>query len=181
MKWMIASDIHGSAFFAKQLLDRFRDSGCERLLLLGDILYHGPRNDLPRDYNPKAVAAMLNEYKNRIISVRGNCDAEIDALLLQFPSNGDYALLPTGTHVIFATHGHIYNKANVPALSPGDILLQGHTHVPECTCLGGVTLVNPGSVSIPKEGSPNSYMVLSDDELTWFDITGNPYKTHKIS
>ena len=132
MKWMIASDIHGSAYYCRKLLEAYTEEGADRLLLLGDILYHGPRNDLPRDYAPKEVIALLNERKNDIYCVRGNCDTEVDQMVLEFPVLSDYCVLAEGTQAIYATHGHIYNEQKLPPLHSGDILLHGHTHVPKC-------------------------------------------------
>ena len=132
MKIMIASDIHGSAYYCEKLLEAYHREGAERLLLLGDILYHGPRNDLPREYAPKKVAAMLNEMKESILCVRGNCEAEVDQMMLEFPVLADYCILYAGKRMIFATHGHTYHKKALPPLQSGDILLHGHTHVPVC-------------------------------------------------
>ena len=130
MKILIASDIHGSAWYCRRLLDRYREEKPDKLLLLGDILYHGPRNDLPREYAPKEVLAMLNAVKEEILCVRGNCDTEVDQMVLEFPIMADYCILYVGGRMIFATHGHQYNMANPPMLKQGDILLHGHTHVP---------------------------------------------------
>ena len=161
MKWMIASDIHGSAYYCRKLLEAYTEEGADRLLLLGDILYHGPRNDLPRDYAPKEVIALLNERKNDIYCVRGNCDTEVDQMVLEFPVLADYAVLTAGSRLLYATHGHVYNTAHLPPLQPGDILLHGHTHVPAWQAFGkGNLYLNPGSVSLPKENSPHSYLTL---------------------
>ena len=130
MKLMIASDLHGSAYYTHQLLDAWDREGAPRLFLLGDILYHGPRNDLPEGYAPKEVLAMLNKRRDRIFCVRGNCDGEVDQMVLDFPIMADYAVLTEGERLIYATHGHVYNTAHLPPLQPGDILLHGHTHVP---------------------------------------------------
>ena len=173
MKIMIASDIHGSAYYCRRLLDRYAAEGADRLLLLGDLLYHGPRNDLPRDYAPKEVIAMLSELKDQILCVRGNCDTEVDQMVLPFPILADYALLMAGDRAVFATHGHNHNLQNLPPLKPGDILLHGHTHVPKCIEAQGITYMNPGSVSIPKEGSRHGYMILQDGDFRWKDLDGN--------
>lgn len=175
MKWMIASDIHGSARWCRELLAAFDREQADRLLLLGDVLYHGPRNDLPEAYAPKEVIAMLNARANRIYCVRGNCDCEVDQMVLQFPVLADYCLLPVGEKMVYATHGHVFNEQALPPLQPGDILLHGHTHVPKCVKHGEYTYLNPGSVSIPKENSPHSYMVLEDGFFTWKDMDGTPY------
>ena len=131
MKWMIASDIHGSEYYCRKMLEAFYDEKADRLLLLGDILYHGPRNDLPRDYNPKRVIELLNGIQSHILCVRGNCDTEVDQMVLDFPILADYAILTVGEKIIFATHGHHFNEENLPPLQEGDILLHGHTHVPK--------------------------------------------------
>ncbi len=180
MKLMIASDIHGSAYFCRALLAAYEREGADKLVLLGDILYHGPRNDLPLEYDPKAVIALLSEYKNDILCVRGNCDSDVDQMVLPFPIMADYAVLYAGERLIYATHGHVYNNADLPPLSAGDILLHGHTHVPACEEYPTHTYVNPGSVSIPKENSPNSYLVLTDEGFIWKDLEGEVYKQHKF-
>ena len=130
MKWMIASDLHGSYYYAQQLQQAFEREQADRLLFLGDLLYHGPRNDLPRDYAPKKVIPLLNSLAPRLLCVRGNCDAEVDQMVLDFPILADYALLYAGSRAVFATHGHHYNTSCPPPLAKGDILLHGHTHVP---------------------------------------------------
>lgn len=170
MKIMIASDIHGSAYFCRLLLDRFEAEGADRLLLLGDLLYHGPRNDLPRDYAPKQVIQMLNGYKDRIACVRGNCDTEVDQMVLEFPILADYILLSSGDKTILATHGHCYNTVTPPPMAGCDVLLHGHTHVPVRVAAEGYTYINPGSVSIPKEGSHHGYMTLCDGEFVFKDL-----------
>ena len=176
MKWLIASDIHGSAYYCSMLLETFRREGAERMLLLGDILYHGPRNALPRDYSPKDVAAMLNSVSERVFGVRGNCDAEIDQAVLSFPMMSDSAFICEGGRVIFATHGHVYNLDCLPPLRRGEILLHGHTHVPACREEDGLVYLNPGSVSIPKEGSRRSCMTLENGLFRWLDIeSGEEY------
>lgn len=170
MKLMIASDIHGSAYYCKILIDAFADENADRLLLLGDILYHGPRNDLPRDYSPKQVIQMLNELKNKLLCVRGNCDSEVDQMVLNFPMMADYAVISMGSNVIYAAHGHNYNERNMPPLQYGDILLNGHTHVPKCIDHGDFVYMNPGSVSIPKEESCHSYMTFDDKGFEWKNL-----------
>ena len=157
MKWMIASDLHGSAFYCRQMLDAFEREGADRLLLLGDLLYHGPRNDLPRDYAPKEVIPLLNGAKAKLFCVRGNCEAEVDQMVLEFPVLADYCILPVGQKLVYATHGHSYNTKNPPPLMPGDILLHGHTHVRRNEYRNGVYLMNPGSAAQPRDGMPPSY------------------------
>ena len=181
-KLMIASDIHGSAYYCRKMLEAFDREQADRLLLLGDILYHGPRNDLPKEYAPKEVIKMLNERKTKIFCVRGNCDTEVDQMVLQFPILADYCVLPCGERLIYATHGHVYNLQQLPPLQPGDILLHGHTHVPACEDCGDFTYLNPGSVSIPKENSPHSYMIYEDGAFSWKNLeTGETYRTFSIS
>lgn len=171
MKWMIASDLHGSAYYCRKMLEAWEREEADRLFLLGDLLYHGPRNDLPREYAPKEVIPLLNEKKEKLLCVRGNCDAEVDQMVLEFPVLADYAVLPVGQRLIYATHGHIYHVKNLPPLAPGDVLLHGHTHVPAWTEFGqGNLYLNPGSVSIPKENSPHSYMTLEGNTMQWKEL-----------
>ncbi len=173
---MIASDIHGSSYYCEKMLKAWDREQADRLILLGDILYHGPRNDLPKDYAPKEVLALLNERKSSILCVRGNCDTEVDQMVLQFPILADYAILYVGNRMIYATHGHNFHKDALPPLQPGDILLHGHTHIPAWEPCGNNNLyLNPGSVSIPKEGSAHGYIILSEDEILWKDLEGNIY------
>ena len=166
MKLFIASDIHGSAYYTDLLLDRYRHSESERMLLLGDILYHGPRNDLPRDYNPRRVAASLNSLSDRVIAVRGNCDAEVDQMVLNFDIMSERLILFNGQLVIRAVHGH---KPDMQMYN-GEVLLCGHTHVPAHEERSGYTYINSGSVSIPKESSPHSYMILENGVFRWYDL-----------
>ena len=175
MKWMIASDIHGSAAYCEKLLAAFGREQADRLLLLGDLLYHGPRNDLPLGYTPKEVIAQLSGVKDKVFCVRGNCEAEVDQMVLPFPVLADYCLLEQKGRVIFATHGHHYNLENPPLLQPGDVLLHGHTHIPAKDNSLGFWYLNPGSVSIPKENSPHSYMTLEDGQFLWKDLDGAVY------
>ncbi len=180
MKWMIASDIHGSEPYCRAMLEAYDREGVDRLLLLGDLLYHGPRNDLPNGYAPKAVIALLNARKNDILCVRGNCDAEVDQMVLDFPIMADYAVINEGTLTIFATHGHVYNEQKPPKMPSGTVLLHGHTHVPKCTVHEDYIYMNPGSVSIPKEGSRHGYMTLSDGIFVWRDFSGNELHRFEI-
>ena len=179
MKWMIASDLHGSAYYCRKMLDAFEREGADRLLMLGDLLYHGPRNDLPRDYAPKEVIPLLNSLKEKLCCVRGNCDAEVDQMVLEFPVLADYCILPVGETLMYVTHGHIYHTKNLPPLVSGDILLHGHTHIPAWEAFGQKNLyLNPGSLSIPKENSPHSYMTLEEGVFQWKDVeTGETYHT----
>jgi phosphoesterase, MJ0936 family len=179
MKLMIASDIHGSAFYCKQMIEAYHQEKAEKLLLLGDILYHGPRNDLPKEYNPKLVIEMLNQISGDLLCVRGNCDTEVDQMVLQFPILAEYCILYLNGHMVFATHGHKFGENNPPQLKSGDILLNGHTHVPACTEYKDYIYMNPGSVSIPKENSANGYMIVEDGLYQWKDFDGNCYKTYE--
>lgn len=176
MKWMIASDLHGSAYYTELLLQAYEREGAQRLLLLGDLLYHGPRNDLPRGYAPKQVIAMLNAHKDELLCVRGNCEAEVDQMVLEFPVLADYAILDLGEHMMFVTHGHTYNEKSLPPLRPGDVLLHGHTHIPACIRHEAYTYLNPGSVSIPKEGSVHGYMTLEAGVFTWKELDGSVWQ-----
>ncbi len=180
MKILVASDIHGSASYAEQLLEAFRREEADKLLLLGDILYHGPRNDLPAGYAPKKVIELLSPLRDRILCVRGNCDTEVDQMVLPFPILADYCLLYIGNRAIFATHGHNHNEEKLPPLGEGDILLHGHTHIPVCADRNGYTYMNPGSVSIPKEGSAHSYMTLTDEGAEWKTLDGDCYMTYRF-
>lgn len=173
MKWLIASDIHGSAYYCEELLRVFHEEQADRMLLLGDILYHGPRNRLPDGYDPGRVIALLNEMKNDILCVRGNCDTEVDQMVLDFPIMAEYAILAEGKQMIFATHGHKWNEKNLPALRAGDILLHGHTHIPVCKEEKGVIVMNPGSLTLPKEKSHHGYMTLEKGTFLWKDLNGN--------
>lgn len=178
MKWLIASDLHGSAYYCEKLWEIFENEGAEKLLFLGDLLYHGPRNDLPRDYAPKKVIEMFNAHRNDILCVRGNCEAEVDQMVLEFPVLADYAYLEIEGKRILATHGHLFGGN--PPLKAGETLLQGHTHIPRHESKDGVLLLNPGSLSIPKESSPHSYMTFENGVFTWKDIDSVPYFEMKI-
>ena len=171
MKLMIASDLHGSAYYTRQLLHAFEAEQPDKLFLLGDLLYHGPRNDLPRDYAPKEVIAMLNPLADRLLCVRGNCEAEVDQMVLDFPVMADYCVLFEAGRTIYVTHGHLFSEIKPPKLRDGDILLTGHTHVPACADHGWYYL-NPGSVSIPKNGSWHGYMILENGLFSWKDLDG---------
>ena len=177
MRLMIASDIHGAAGNCGELLDAFDREKADRLLLLGDILYHGPRNDLPDGYAPKEVIALLNARKSDLLCVRGNCDTEVDQMVLEFPILADYALLEADGMRIYATHGHIYHPDHLPPLQKGDVLLYGHTHIPAWDRKEGILCLNPGSVSIPKAGSARGYILLESGVFRWKTLSGGEYHT----
>ena len=162
MKLMFASDIHGSYPSCAQMIRKFDEEKAERLFLLGDILYHGPRNDLPAGYAPKEVIKLLNSRKESLFCVRGNCDTEVDQMVLEFPILADYALLYLNGRQVFVTHGHKYNTANPPLIGKGDILLHGHTHIQTVDPSNDFEYINPGSVSLPKENNEKSYMTYED-------------------
>ena len=177
MKILIASDIHGSAYYCSALLERFEDEKADYLVLLGDILYHGPRNDLPRDYAPKRVIDMLNGVADKIIAVRGNCDTEVDQMVLKFPLLAEYSHLLVSERLIYLTHGHHLDSLLTLLKSGSATVFYGHTHIPEYRKEGSVTVINTGSVSIPKENSRNSYVLIENDKVLWKDVTnGEIYK-----
>ncbi len=169
MKLMIASDLHGSAYYTRLLLEAMDREQPDRLLLLGDLLYHGPRNDLPREYAPKKVIEMLNARKSQILCVRGNCEAEVDQMVLEFPVLSEFGVVFADGLTIYMLHGH--KNLDIPVM-PGDILLCGHTHVPAVRKDGTHYDVNPGSVSIPKEGSCHGYMILENRQLHHVSLEG---------
>jgi putative phosphoesterase len=172
MKWFIASDIHGSLYYAQKMVDAFKKERADKMLILGDILYHGPRNDLPRDYNPKEVITLLNDFCDKIVSVRGNCDAEVDQMVLNFPIMADYTVIYDSGLTVFATHGHKFGPDNIPPVN-FDVLLFGHTHVPKNEKRDSYTLLNPGSVSIPKENSHHGYVIFENGAFTFKDFDEN--------
>lgn len=157
---MFASDIHGSAYYCEKMLEAYQKEKADKLILLGDLLYHGPRNDLPRDYAPKKVISMLNSIKEDLCVVRGNCDAEVDQMVLEFPIMADYAILYWEKKMIYATHGHKYSMDNLPPMKDGDIFIQGHTHILKAEMLDHKILLNPGSVSLPKENNEQTYGIM---------------------
>ena len=166
MKLLIAPDIHGSAFWCGKLMDLVKNEQPDKLLLLGDLLYHGPRNDLPRDYAPKQVIPMLSKYADRILAVRGNCEAEVDQMVLPFPCMSDSAQVLVDGTTMYLTHGHHHNPENLPPLPEGSIFLSGHTHVKLDVVKNGIRCLNPGSVSIPKDGS-HSCLIWEDGTFSF--------------
>lgn len=155
MKLLIASDVHGCATAMRTLEARISSEVPDRIVLLGDILYHGPRNDLPTGYTPKEVATILNSMAERIVAVRGNCDSEVDQMVLDFPCRADYTLIEANGRLLYLTHGHVAHMTpdNPPALTAGSAFLFGHTHVKTLHEREGVLFVNPGSISLPKDGT----------------------------
>ena len=172
MKYMFASDLHGSASYCEKMFDIYRQSGADRLILLGDLLYHGPRNDLPEGYDPKQVTAMLNEHKDEIWAVRGNCDAEVDQMVLEFPVMADYAVLVLNGITFFTTHGHLFDQEHRPPMKAGDVLIHGHTHLLTAEPMDDCYLINPGSTSLPKGGNPPTYGMLDGSWFRIFDFAG---------
>ncbi|GAB7220695.1 phosphodiesterase [Vibrio comitans] len=174
MKLFFASDLHGCLASTNKAVEAYQASGAKHFILLGDILNHGPRNPVPEAYAPAQVAELLNEYKDDIISVRGNCDSEVDQMLLDFPVLSDFAivLLESGKR-LFLTHGHLYNQDKLPPLKDGDVLAHGHTHLPVAESMGEYTLFNPGSVTLPKGGNVASYGLLEDNKLSVVSFDGD--------
>lgn len=172
MKYMIISDIHGSKSYTKQVLGLFESHKCDFLVILGDILYHGPRNPLPVGHDPQGTVALLNAYASKIIAVRGNCDAEVDQMLLDFPCLSDYSLIVDEGTRIFATHGHIYSEDHLPKLQPGDFFLYGHTHLYTLKEKDGICICNPGSISLPKENRPATYAIYENKQITLYTLDG---------
>lgn len=181
MKIMFASDIHGSAYYCRKLLERHRAEKPEKLILLGDLLYHGPRNDLPKEYAPKQVIAMLNEMKEELLCVRGNCEAEVDQMVLEFPVLADYMILFEAGRMFFITHGHVHNQAHLPMLKKGDLLIHGHTHIQAMEDCGDYIYLNPGSVSIPKAGNENSYMMYENGTFSIRNLEGEEIQHYTLT
>lgn len=177
MKYIIASDIHGSAYYCNLLKERYLAEHAEKLILLGDLLYHGARNPLPREYDTLKCAAILNSIKEEILCVKGNCDSDVDTLVLEFPIKNDFAILPVGARTMILTHGH----KTLAHLKKGDVLAIGHFHVPAFEERENCTYVNCGSVSIPKENSLHSYLVLDGNILLWKDLeTGDVFRRETL-
>lgn len=176
MKWMIASDLHGSAHWCEKLLEAFRREGADRLILLGDILYHGPRNPLPQGHDPQRCAALLSEVKDKVVAVRGNCDAAIDQVMLPFPIMADYLLLDLGEKLAFVTHGDQWGEDAPPAMAQGHILVTGHTHVAACTQHEDFLYLNPGSPALPKDEGHRGYLLLDADGAALCEMDGTVYR-----
>jgi putative phosphoesterase len=180
MKFLIASDIHGSAPQLEKLLAAFAREGADRLVLLGDILYHGPRNDLPEGYAPKACIALLTPLAECILAVRGNCDTEVDQMVLPFPILADYAVIPAKDRLVYLSHGHKYGETTPPPFAKGDILLGGHTHVAKIAKYESYTYLNPGSISIPKENTPQGYILFDGETFLFKTLAGETYDSYSL-
>lgn len=180
MKIFFMSDIHGSAYYTEKALDKFREEKADFIAILGDELYHGARNPLPKEYNPKEVIKLLNQYSDKIIAIRGNCDSEVDEMVLDFPIMSTYSTILYEGRRIFLTHGHVYNEDNMPKLSSGDIFVYGHTHIPKAEKQGDIYILNPGSITLPKENNPNSYGVLENNLFSIKNLDGKVFKKIEI-
>lgn len=181
MKLMFASDIHGVLRGCEKMLAAYRRERAERLILLGDLLYHGPRNGVPEGYDPIGVTALLNNAKRDILCVRGNCEAEVDQMVLEFPVLADYMIIMADSFSFFCTHGHRHNRENLPPLKDNDIFLYGHTHIQKAERWDGILAVNPGSVSLPKNGNPSTYMVYEDGSFSIRDMDGELVQEVRIN
>jgi len=179
MKLLIISDIHGDYDDLKKVISVFKEKQLDKMILVGDLLYHGPRNPLPDGHDPKAVANLLNQYKDKIIAVRGNCDAEVDQMVLDFPMQGDYVELYIDDHRFFITHGHLYDENHLPPLNQGDVFIYGHYHVPVAKKMNGITIFNPSSLSLPKAGE-KSYGIYEDRELKIYTLNHELVASVKI-
>ena len=172
MKYLIASDIHGSYYYGKLIIDMFNKHNCDKMILLGDILYHGPRNDLPKEYDPKQLYELLNQYADKIICVKGNCDADIDQMVLNFPILAPYIMMEVSGKTVYFTHGDVFNSTNLPPMNKDDILVHGHTHVQRCEKHPDHIYLNPGSIAIPKEDSYHGFMILENGFFKYMDENG---------
>lgn len=172
MRYFIISDIHGSSAYLKKALDLFAAGSYDYLVILGDILYHGPRNQIPEGYNPQEVVSLLNPLAKQIIACRGNCEAEVDQMLLKFPCLSDYSLIVDGKVSLFATHGHLYTADNFPMTPGTSVFLSGHTHLWVLEQKEDVVVCNPGSITLPKENRPHTFATYEDGQLFVKDLEG---------
>ena len=180
MKLMFISDLHGSAYYAKKLSSIWEKENPDKIVSVGDLLYHGPRNDFPKDYDTKAVTSVLNSQKDKIIAVRGNCDSEVDQMVLEFPMMADYTVINADGIDIFVTHGHLYSPDNLPKMEKG-VFISGHIHIPVCEKKGNITILNPGSASLPKENKKPSYMLYENKCFKIIEIeTGKIIKSVEL-
>lgn len=180
MKLMFASDIHGSVLWCEKMLDVYKREKPQKLCLLGDILYHGPRNDLPEGHAPKEVIKLLNPLKNELICVRGNCDAEVDQVVFEFPVLADHAILYADNFEIFLSHGHYHNPQNPPPLPKGSVMINGHTHIPDYKLVNGIHCLNSGSVSLPKENSAHCCLIYENGKFNWIDIESKKFTGKEV-
>ncbi len=180
MKLMFASDIHGSKNFCEKLLVRYMDEAPEKLILLGDILNHGPRNDLPSGYDPQRVSSLLNLVKYNVLCIRGNCDSEADQMMLNFPILADYSCIFVDGISMYLTHGHTYNIENPLPMCEHDVMIYGHSHVPMAFETEKGLFLNPGSVSLPKENSVNSYLLYENGVFSWRDLNGKEFLKYEF-
>ena len=176
MKLFFIADIHGSFHYLQKAIERFQQEAADYIVILGDELYHGARNPLPPEYDPKETAGLLNRYADKIIAIRGNCDSEVDEMVLHYPIMATYSTILYGKRRLFLTHGHIYNEEHMPPLAEGDLFLYGHTHVPKAEKQNGVIIINPGSITFPKENTPNTYGVLEGNTFQIKELSGKVYK-----
>jgi len=173
MKLFFISDIHGSVYYLNRAMERFEQEQADLIAILGDHLYHGARNPLPKDYNPKEVTEILNSFSDKIISVRGNCDSEVDQMVLNFPIMATYSTILYGNRRLFLTHGHVYNENNMPKLRNQDLFIYGHTHIPKAEKIQNIFVINTGSITLPKENNPHTYGILEEDVFRIKDLEGN--------
>lgn len=176
MEYIVISDLHGSLEAANIVIEAIKHHNINRVLCLGDILYHGPRNTLPIDYNPKEVINILNSVSNKITAIKGNCDSEVDQMVLQFPILADYNQFYIGNKKLFMTHGHIYSTENTSHLDKGDIFLFGHVHLPIAEIQNDIYILNPGSSSLPKQNHPKTYAILNDNGFIIYTFDHKIYK-----
>ncbi|MEW8956177.1 phosphodiesterase [Clostridium sp.] len=181
MSLFFISDIHGSIYYLRKALEAYEREKCNNIIILGDILYHGPRNIIPEGYNPKEVIEVLNTLKDRIIAVKGNCDSEVDEMVLNFPILSEYGVIFYNGRRVFITHGHKYNEDNPITSIEGDIVISGHTHLPRGERIKGVYYINPGSITLPKENNKHSYGLIKDDSFFIKDLEGNIMKTIELN
>lgn len=170
MKYLICSDVHGSFSAAEKLIKQFNDLACDYIVMLGDVLNFGPRNPFPDNYSPPKVADLFNLYKDKFIAVRGNCDGEVDQMVLDFPLLSDYALVVDEGKRLFFTHGHVYSPEKMPKLGKNDFFFYGHTHVRNLEKRDGIVICNPGSASMPKDNKPASFIIYESGEISFHDL-----------
>lgn len=180
MKFLVISDIHGSVGAVNIIEEAMKEHRFDKIICLGDILYHGPRNNLPCDYNPKKVIEIINKYKYDIIAVRGNCDSEVDQMVLDFPILSTHNILYLKNTKVFSTHGHVYNLDNMPCLNKNDVFMFGHIHIPLAQINNDIYILNPGSSSLPKENHPKTYGILDEFGFEIYTFDHKIYKTIKF-